>query len=152
MRTIFRCGRRREAFLGAMLTDSRPQVPRIGPQHQAGSDSLLTATTFFKMRGKFFEDAIDPKYMVRPLIPPPSSLTPSTQGVLYGLNSSPSSHPHQAHPREHHGATHYPHPSQSTTPLPAPPLAAAASAAIAILNPSPRERERDSPGFGMSGR
>jgi len=40
------------------------QVPRIGPQHQAGSDSLLTATTFFKMRGKFFEDAIDPKYMV----------------------------------------------------------------------------------------
>lgn len=42
-----------------------PQVPRIGPQHQAGSDSLLTAATFFKMRGKFFEDAIDPKYMVR---------------------------------------------------------------------------------------
>jgi len=47
------------------------QVARIGPQHQAGSDSLLTASTFFKMRSKFFDDAIDPKYM----------------GVLYGLNS-----------------------------------------------------------------
>lgn len=40
------------------------QVPRIGPQHQAGSDSLLTSATFFKMRSKFFEDTIDPKYMV----------------------------------------------------------------------------------------
>ncbi|KAL8280463.1 hypothetical protein RQP46_007111 [Phenoliferia psychrophenolica] len=38
-------------------------VPRIGPQHQAGSDSLLITATFFKMRGKFFEDAIDSKYM-----------------------------------------------------------------------------------------
>ncbi|KAI9362828.1 ribonuclease H-like domain-containing protein [Pilaira anomala] len=35
------------------------QVPRIGPQHQAGSDSLLTCTTFFKMRQMFFEDRID---------------------------------------------------------------------------------------------
>ena len=26
------------------------QVMRIGPSHQAGSDSLLTASTFFKMR------------------------------------------------------------------------------------------------------
>jgi len=29
-------------------------VPRIGPQHQAGSDSLLTEATFFKMRDVFF--------------------------------------------------------------------------------------------------
>ncbi|KAJ3306109.1 CCR4-NOT transcription complex subunit 7 [Kappamyces sp. JEL0829] len=35
------------------------QIPRIGPQHQAGSDSLLTALTFFKMRQVFFEDKID---------------------------------------------------------------------------------------------
>jgi CCR4-NOT transcription complex subunit 7/8 len=35
------------------------QVTRIGPQHQAGSDSLLTSSTFFKMRQMFFEDAID---------------------------------------------------------------------------------------------
>jgi len=26
------------------------QVERLGPQHQAGSDSLLTGATFFKMR------------------------------------------------------------------------------------------------------
>ncbi|KAI8084887.1 ribonuclease H-like domain-containing protein [Halteromyces radiatus] len=35
------------------------QVARIGPQHQAGSDSLLTCTAFFKMRQMFFEDKID---------------------------------------------------------------------------------------------
>jgi CCR4-NOT transcription complex subunit 7/8 len=35
------------------------QVTRIGPQHQAGSDSLLTSSTFFKMRQMFFEDEID---------------------------------------------------------------------------------------------
>ncbi|GAA97487.1 uncharacterized protein L969DRAFT_83789 [Mixia osmundae IAM 14324] len=53
------------------------QVTRIGPQHQAGSDSLLTASTFFKMRSKFFEDDIDPKYL----------------GALYGLGSSLYSQP-----------------------------------------------------------
>ncbi|CAG8711272.1 1030_t:CDS:2, partial [Racocetra persica] len=48
------------------------QVSRIGPQHQAGSDSLLTATTFFKMRQRFFDDKIDDqKYL----------------GYLYGLGS-----------------------------------------------------------------
>ena len=26
------------------------QIERIGPQHQAGSDSLLTGAAFFKMR------------------------------------------------------------------------------------------------------
>merc|ERR1712018_991533 len=35
------------------------EVPRIGPQHQAGSDSLLTGQTFFKMKEMFFEDDID---------------------------------------------------------------------------------------------
>lgn len=34
-------------------------LERIGPQHQAGSDSLLTGATFFKMREMFFEDNID---------------------------------------------------------------------------------------------
>jgi CCR4-NOT transcription complex subunit 7/8 len=32
---------------------------RIGPSHQAGSDSLLTASTFFKMRDLYFQDQVD---------------------------------------------------------------------------------------------
>jgi len=49
------------------------KVQRIGPQHQAGSDSLLTNTTFFKMRSLFFENCIDDsKYL----------------GILYGLSDA----------------------------------------------------------------
>lgn len=49
------------------------EIERIGPQHQAGSDSLLTSATFFKMKKAFFENQIDDsKYM----------------GILYGLTSS----------------------------------------------------------------
>jgi CCR4-NOT transcription complex subunit 7/8 len=32
---------------------------RIGASQQAGSDSLLTASTFFKMREIYFDDRID---------------------------------------------------------------------------------------------
>jgi len=35
------------------------QVERIGPEHQAGSDSLLTQATYFKLRSLFFEDLVD---------------------------------------------------------------------------------------------
>lgn len=35
------------------------QIERIGLQHQAGSDSLVTGMTFFKMKEMFFEDNID---------------------------------------------------------------------------------------------
>lgn len=49
------------------------ELRRVGPQHQAGSDSLLTGLAFFKMRELFFEDNIDKsKYC----------------GHLYGLGSS----------------------------------------------------------------
>ncbi|KAI9026875.1 CCR4-NOT transcription complex subunit 7 [Hyaloraphidium curvatum] len=49
------------------------QVQRIGPQHQAGSDALLTSKTFFKMRQTFFEDKIaDERFL----------------GMLYGLGGS----------------------------------------------------------------
>jgi CCR4-NOT transcription complex subunit 7/8 len=44
-------------------------LERVGPSHQAGSDSLLTAATFFQLRNDFFPDGIDP----------------STRGVLYNL-------------------------------------------------------------------
>lgn len=48
------------------------EVERIGPMHQAGSDSLLTAATFFKMRQVHFDGKIDDKKYV---------------GVLYGLGT-----------------------------------------------------------------
>ncbi|KAG1714208.1 CCR4-NOT transcription complex subunit 7 [Nymphon striatum] len=49
------------------------ELERIGPQHQAGSDSMLTGASFFKMREMFFEDNIDDaKYC----------------GHLYGLGTS----------------------------------------------------------------
>lgn len=35
------------------------EVERIGPQHQAGSDSLLTGLAFFKMTEIYFEDELD---------------------------------------------------------------------------------------------
>ena len=49
------------------------QVERIGPMHQAGSDSLLTAQTFFALRKKLpIEDGDDTKY----------------RGELYGLGTN----------------------------------------------------------------
>ncbi|CAG0916154.1 unnamed protein product [Notodromas monacha] len=49
------------------------ELERIGPQHQAGSDSLLTGAAFFKMKEMFFEDHVDnTKYC----------------GHLYGLGST----------------------------------------------------------------
>ena len=38
------------------------QITRIGPQHQAGSDSLLTALAFFRMKKNFFDDYLDDEY------------------------------------------------------------------------------------------
>ncbi|KXJ06568.1 CCR4-NOT transcription complex subunit 7, partial [Exaiptasia diaphana] len=35
------------------------ELERVGPQHQAGSDCLLTGNSFFKMREIFFGDNID---------------------------------------------------------------------------------------------
>lgn len=45
------------------------KVERVGPSHQAGSDSLLTAATFFQLRKDYFSGGIDP----------------TTRGVLYNL-------------------------------------------------------------------
>ena len=46
---------------------------RIGASHQAGSDSLLTASTFFKMRELYFNDTLD---------------DPDFNGKLYGLGQT----------------------------------------------------------------
>jgi CCR4-NOT transcription complex subunit 7/8 len=48
-------------------------VARIGPQHQAGSDSLLTGHAFFRMREVFFDGIIDNERY---------------NGILYGLGNS----------------------------------------------------------------
>lgn len=54
------------------------KVKRVGPTHQAGSDSLVTSLSFFKMRRLFFDDQIeDTKYL----------------GVLYGLGQGGHSAP-----------------------------------------------------------
>lgn len=50
------------------------EVERIGPQHQAGSDSLLTGRAFFAMTEIYFEDELDDsKYL----------------GHLFGLGMNP---------------------------------------------------------------
>lgn len=46
-------------------------MKRIGPQHQAGSDALLTLSAFIKLRDSYFKGTIDPRY----------------KNILYGINS-----------------------------------------------------------------
>lgn len=48
------------------------EVHRVGPKHQAGSDSLLTSAVFFAMRERFFSGTIDNK---------------GFSGNLYGLSN-----------------------------------------------------------------
>ena len=55
-----------------MPTSRAPQVERIGPMHQAGSDSLLTSAVFFRFRDTHFDGRIDARFV----------------GMLYGLGNS----------------------------------------------------------------
>ncbi|MFH4974169.1 hypothetical protein AB6A40_000878 [Gnathostoma spinigerum] len=76
------------------------KVVRCGKQHQAGSDSLLTAQTFFEMKHRFFADSWD-------------RIAPSLQGHLYGLGHTISSSFPQSSEE-----------SSSNTPAPLPPASA----------------------------
>ncbi|WFD41996.1 CCR4-NOT core DEDD RNase subunit [Malassezia psittaci] len=51
------------------------QVSRVGPQHQAGSDSLLTSSTFFKLRDRFFDGVLEDEKLL---------------GCLYGFANTSS--------------------------------------------------------------
>uniref|UniRef100_A0A7E4VVK5 poly(A)-specific ribonuclease n=1 Tax=Panagrellus redivivus TaxID=6233 RepID=A0A7E4VVK5_PANRE len=50
-------------------------VERFGAQHQAGSDSLLTAKTFFKLRSVFFHDSWD-------------KVAEVVEGLMFGLTKA----------------------------------------------------------------
>ncbi|KJE97425.1 CCR4-NOT transcription complex [Capsaspora owczarzaki ATCC 30864] len=77
------------------------EVERYGPQHQAGSDSMLTAFAFFKMRQLFFEDNIDDSkfqghiyglgtsYLSKLEGPASSATTPATSGAPYSPSTTP---------------------------------------------------------------
>uniref|UniRef100_H2YDT9 poly(A)-specific ribonuclease n=1 Tax=Ciona savignyi TaxID=51511 RepID=H2YDT9_CIOSA len=58
---------------GLQEVSDQLDVERVGMQHQAGSDSLLTGMTFFKMREKYFDNQMD---------------VPKFCGHLYGLGNS----------------------------------------------------------------
>lgn len=73
-------------------------VIRIGPQHQAGSDSLLTSATFFKMREMFFEGAMDEEKFL---------------GNLFGLGSYKKDRPLDVDSEEEDNST-----GVDTTPAP----------------------------------
>jgi CCR4-NOT transcription complex subunit 7/8 len=68
-------------------------VKRIGVQHQAGSDSLLTCCSFFKLKKIFFDDHIDnPRFSGRLYgIGAGMSLTPADQQGLLSKQLTPNS-------------------------------------------------------------
>jgi CCR4-NOT transcription complex subunit 7/8 len=68
-------------------------VKRIGIQHQAGSDSLLTCCTFFKLKKVYFEDHLDDsRYSGRLYgIGAGMSLTPADQQGLLSKQITPNS-------------------------------------------------------------
>lgn len=60
------------------------KIKRVGTQHQAGSDSLVTSELFFKLKRDFFSNRIDPKY----------------HNALYGLDTGIDYDPYSESPDE----------------------------------------------------
>lgn len=65
------------------------ELERIGPQHQAGSDSLLTGAAFFKMREMFFEDNIDDDKYCGHLFGLGASYTTGNSALAYKSGQNP---------------------------------------------------------------
>ena len=58
-------------------------MERIGPQHQAGSDALLTSRTFFRLREVYFKAQPPPAGSTK--APDPNGALERYVNVLYGL-------------------------------------------------------------------
>ena len=69
----------RSLSLSPSASHDPSSVVRIGPQHQAGSDSLLTALTFFELMRKYLPDLLED---------PGNEIC----GRIYGLNYPESDH------------------------------------------------------------
>ena len=96
------------------------EVRRIGPQHQAGSDALLTGQTFFRMKEMFFEDDIDDsKYC----------------GHLFGLGTSYVVAPTNTNPSPPVTTTSTPLASSTNTTT-ATPSASTSSSSSSVITPS----------------
>ena len=62
------------ALLAVAIDHVHLALERVGPMHQAGSDSLLTCAAFFRLRKSFFGGRLDERRFA---------------GVLYGLGGAP---------------------------------------------------------------
>jgi len=101
------------------------RVKRIGSQHQAGSDSLLTGQVFFKMYKEYFRDGLDDlKYngYICGLGGTSSSGSHSATGGMSSANSTPSKlqshHHHRDESLSPHGHRHHHRRSPNTTATP----------------------------------
>lgn len=122
-------------------------VNRRGKEHQAGSDSLLTADTFFALRSQYFEDQLDDAKFLGQIYGLASSASSAIQASLYrdntpsladdplALSSDPIPTPHSTTPggnsiRRPIPQMHRHHGSSAQEPGPR------ASSAVSIKNPN----------------
>jgi len=88
------------------------EVPRIGPEHQAGSDSLLTQATFFKLRSAYFDNYLDDDQYLGVLWGLGTGMTANnhanhSSGFPFGGSPHPSSMSHPLHHNGSHANVHH---------------------------------------------